>query len=262
MKLKKISILSLFPQMILEFFNYGIIRRAKKNIQINAIDLRDWGIGKRKQVDDLTFGFGPGMLLKPDIVNTALNNIDAGYVVHVSPRGIPLDSKKVKELAKKEHLILIASRYEGLDQRVIDNYIDEEISIGDYILSGGELASLVIIDTILRMDSDILRTDAVEDESFQQGLLEYSHYTKPIIFESKKVPDYLRSGNHELIKNKRFQEQLYITWKNRKDLFREYPLCRIKATNKNSLIRIKKQNLLLKERLNALEKIIQEHKDV
>ena len=261
--MEKITVLSLFPQMITDALSYGIVKRAKGIIPINSHNLRDWGEGTYQKVDDLSVAPGPGMLLKANVVANALKDLidDEAHVIHMSPRGTPLTSQKALELSQKKHLVIVASRYEGLDQRVIDNYIDEEISIGDYVLSGGELASLVLIDSVLRMTGDILRPDAVEDESFQKGLLEYPHYTKPLEFENKMIPEYLKSGNHKLINETRFIEQLYITWLRRPDLLRDYPLCKVETTHKNPLTKIKKQNDLLKKRLLAFEKVIQEKRD-
>lgn len=261
--MEKITILSLFPQMISDALSYGILKRAKEKIQIESLDIRDWGVGAYKRVDDVSVAPGPGMVFRADVVTTALKSIinNDTYIVHMSPRGTKLTNEKAQQLAKKKHLVVLASRYEGLDQRVINHYIDEEISIGDYVLSGGELASLVLVDSVLRMTGNVLRMDAVEDESFQQGLLEYSHYTKPYEFENKIIPSYLRSGNHKQIKDNRFIEQLYITWLRRPDMLREYPLCKVETQHKNPLTKIKKQNDLLKKLLNAFEKVIQENRD-
>lgn len=264
--LEQITVLSLFPQMISEALSYGIIKRAEKILSINSINLREWGMGPYQKVDENSVAPGPGMLFRADVVSNAIkeikNNHEQTYVIHMSPRGNPLTTKKIHELTKYQHLLILASRYEGVDQRVIDNYVDEEISIGDYILSGGELPALVLIDSLLRTNNNILRNDAVEDESFQQGLLEYSHYTKPTIFENNEIPSHLRSGNHQLINDHRFIEQLAITWERRPELLRDYPLCSINATNNNPLTKIKKENKLLQERLRAFEKAIQEKKHV
>ena len=262
----KITVLSLFPQMVTDALSYGIIKRATEIMTIESRDLRKWGLGDYKKVDDASVAPGPGMLFRADVVANAIIDVKKedsdAYIVHMSPRGTPLSNKKAKELSQKKHLVILASRYEGLDQRVIDNYVDEEISIGDYVLSGGELASLVLIDSVLRMTGNVLRIDAVEEESFQQGLLEYPHYTKPLKFENKEIPKYLRSGNHQLIQDNRFLEQLFVTWLRRPDLLRDYPLCKIDVQNKNPLTKLKKQNILLKKRLNAFEKVIWENRDV
>ncbi len=259
----KITVLSLFPQMISEALSYGIIKRAESLLTIESLSLRDWADDFR--VDDVSVAPGPGMLFRADVVSNAIKdtvNNKSSHVIHMSPRGVPLTTKKINELSKHEHLIIIASRYEGMDQRVIDCYVDEEISIGDYVLSGGELSALVLIDSLLRTNNSILRSDAVADESFQKGLLEYSHYTKPANFENIKIPEYLLSGNHQLINEKRFIEQLVITWERRPELLRDYPLCSVKADNKNPLTKIKKENKLLQKRLHDFEKAIQEKKDV
>lgn len=261
--MKKVTVLSAFPKLISEALEYGILKRASNSVEINSLDLRDWGEGNYQKIDDTTFASGPGMLFRPDVLASAVKDIDENkdaYIIHVSPRGVPLTSKKVKKLAEKDNIIIIASRYEGVDQRFLDNYVHEEISIGDYVLTGGELASLVLIDSMLRMSGEILKTDAVENESFEQGLLEYPHYTKPTIFENQEVPKYLRNGNHQEINEERFNQQLLITWQRRPDLLREYPLCQVTVGSNSPLTKIKKQNLLLKKRLAAFEKVIQEYK--
>lgn len=262
--MEKITVLSLFPQMISDALSYGIMRRAEENIIIESHNIRDWGLGDYKRVDEPCVAHGPGMLLKPDVVSSAIKDLKnkESYVIHMSPRGTPLTNKKAQELAQKSHLLIVASRYEGLDQRVIDHYIDEEISIGDYVVSGGELAALVLIDSVLRMTGTVLQKEAIEEESFQDGLLEYPHYTKPLIFENKQIPDYLRSGDHQKIKEKRYIEQLYITWLNRPDLFREYPLCIGESPQGQPLKKLKKQNTLLQKKLNAFEKALRENKNV
>lgn len=264
--MEQITVLSLFPQMISEALSYGIIKRAENVLSIKSINLREWGLGPYQKIDDESVAPGPGMLFRADVVSNAIkdikNNDQQTYVIHMSPRGTPLSIEKIHELKKNRHLVIIASRYEGMDQRVIDHYIDEEISIGDYILSGGELPALVLIDSLLRTNNNILRSDAVENESFQDGLLEYSHYTKPTIFENNEIPTYLRSGNHQLINETRFIEQLAITWERRPELLKNYPLCSVNATNNNPLTKIKKENKLLQERLRAFEKAIQEKKHV
>ncbi|MGL4677349.1 MAG: tRNA (guanosine(37)-N1)-methyltransferase TrmD [Brevinema sp.] len=260
--MEKITVLSLFPQMILGALSYGILKRAENILVIESLNLRDWA--KDQRVDDKSVAPGPGMLFRADVVSHAIkqNTNKQTYVIHMSPRGNVLNTQKIHELNQHKHLMIIASRYEGMDQRVLDHYIDEEISIGDYVLSGGELPALVLIDSLLRTDGHILRSDATEDESFCQGLLEYSHYTKPDSFENKQIPAYLKSGNHRLIQENRFLEQLLITWQRRPELLREYPLCFIPTQYSNPLKKIKKQNKLLQKRLSAFEKAIQENRNV
>ncbi|MGL4394543.1 MAG: tRNA (guanosine(37)-N1)-methyltransferase TrmD [Brevinema sp.] len=261
--MKKISILSLFPDLIQNALSYGILKRTSDHLEIQNHDIRKWGVGNFKRVDDPVVASGPGMLLKPDVLASALQELDPerkAHVIHVSPRGIRFTADKAKELSQKHNLIIIASRYEGLDQRFIDHYVDEEISIGDYVLSGGELPSLVILDSILRMDHDILESDALEEESFEQGLLEYPHYTKPLEFEGEMIPEFLRSGNHEKIRQERFVQRLFITWLRRPDMLRDYPLCTVDVASQNPLTKIKKTNYLLKKRLQAFENVIQEYK--
>ncbi|MGL5955843.1 MAG: tRNA (guanosine(37)-N1)-methyltransferase TrmD [Brevinema sp.] len=259
--MEKITVLSLFPKMITDALSYGILKRAEHVMTVESLNLRDWATDQR--VDEPSVAPGPGMLFRADVVARALrqNTSEQTYVIHMSPRGNVLTTKKINELNRYNHLLIIASRYEGMDQRLIDSYVDEEISIGDYVLSGGELPVLVLIDALLRTNHHILRSDALEDESFHQGLLEYSHYTKPDNFENKEIPLYLRSGNHRLIQEKRFIEQLLITWQRRPELLREYPLCSIPVSHNNPLTRIKKQNKLLQKRLSDFEKAIQENRN-
>ncbi|MGL4561784.1 MAG: tRNA (guanosine(37)-N1)-methyltransferase TrmD [Brevinema sp.] len=261
--MKKVTVLSLFPELINSVLSYGILKRATDFIQIHSLDIRNWGIGDFKKVDDSVFSSGPGMIFRPDVLANAIAEIDPernAFIIHLSPRGIPLTTQKAKFLSEKEHLVIIASRYEGVDQRFLDHYVDEEISIGDYVLSGGELPALVLLDSVLRMDDHILESNAREEESFEQGLLEYPHYTKPLHFEGKTVPEVLRSGNHQKIKEERITQQLLITWLRRPDLIKKYPICAVDVASKNILTKIKKTNLLLKKRLAAFEKVIQEYK--
>ena len=217
----KFSVLTLFPDMF-EAMKESIIGRAAKNnkIQINLVNIRDFSKDKHKKVDDNIYGGGAGMLIKPDVVYDAYKSIENknAKVIYLSPKGNMLTQAKVEELSKEDNLILLCGHYEGIDQRVIDKIVDEEISIGDYVLTGGEIPAMVLIDSVSRYIEGVLNKDSIEDESFSNGLLEYPQYTKPDNFEGVKVPDVLLSGHHENIKKWRRQKSLEVTYKKRPEL--------------------------------------------
>ncbi len=220
----KFDILTLFPEMF-SALNESIIGRAtNKNIlEINLINIRDFSKNKHKQVDDTPYGGGAGMLLKPDVVWDAYNSVksDDSKVIYLTPQGKTLNQSKVEELAKFNHLILLCGHYEGIDQRVIDKIDPEEISIGDYVLTGGEIPAMVLVDSVSRYVSGVLKNGSEEEESFSKdGLLEYPQYTKPENFEGMKVPEILLSGHHENIAKWRRQESLRVTYNKRKDLLK------------------------------------------
>ena len=217
----KFSILTLFPEMF-NGIKQSIIGKAieKDLIKINLIDIRDFSKDKHKKVDDTPYGGGAGMVMKPDVIYDAYKSIksDNAKVIYMSPKGKTLNQEKVKELAKEEHIILLCGHYEGIDQRVLDEIVDEEISIGDYVLTGGEIPAMVLIDSVSRYVDGVITKESVEEESFSNGLLEYPQYTRPEIFLDKKVPEVLLSGHHENIKKWRDEEALRITKQNRPDL--------------------------------------------
>ena len=215
------DVLTLFPEMF-SSLNESIIGRAKKNkqININLVNVRDFSENKHNKVDDTPYGGGAGMVMMPDVVYRAyqsLNNKDT-KVIYMSPQGKTLDQKKVVELSKEEHLIILCGHYEGIDQRVLDKIVDEEISIGDYVLTGGELPAMVLIDSVSRYVEGVLSEDSIKEESFSNGLLEYPQYTRPEVFEGMKVPEILLSGNHQRIDEWRKEQSLEITKKKRPDL--------------------------------------------
>ena len=217
----KFDVLTLFPDMF-EAMKESIIGRATKNnkIQINLVNIRDFSKDKHKKVDDTIYGGGAGMLIKPDVVYDAYKSIENenAKVIYLSPKGNILTQSKVEELSKEDNLILLCGHYEGIDQRVIDKIVDEEISIGDYVLTGGEIPAMVLIDSVSRYIDGVLNKDSIEDESFSNGLLEYPQYTKPDNFEGIKVPDVLLSGHHENIRAWRRQKSLEVTYKKRPEL--------------------------------------------
>lgn len=192
----KIDILTLFPEMF-SSLNQSIIGKAIENnlIEINLINIRDFSKDKHKKVDDTPYGGGAGMVIKPDVVYDAFKSIksDDAKTIFLSPQGNVLNQNKVKELSKETHLVLLCGHYEGIDQRVLDEIVDEEISIGDYVLTGGELPAMVLIDSVSRYIEGVINKESVEEESFSDGLLEYPQYTRPEIFLDKNVPEVLKS---------------------------------------------------------------------
>ena len=215
--------LTLFPEMF-DALNQSIIGKAKEKnlIKINLINIRDFSKDKHKKVDDTPYGGGAGMVMKADVVYDAYKSIkdENAKVIYMSPQGKTLNQAKVEELAKQEHLIILCGHYEGLDQRVIDKIVDEEISIGDYVLTGGEIPAMVLIDAVSRYKEGVLSKESIEEESFSNGLLEYPQYTRPEVFEDIKVPEVLLSGNHQNIDKWRKEKSIEITRIKRPDLLK------------------------------------------
>ena len=219
----KFDVLTLFPEMF-KSLDESIIGRAREKglIEINLINIRDFSKDKHKKVDDTPYGGGAGMVLMPDVVYDAYNSIKDknAKVIYLSPQGNVLNQNKVKELAKEEHLILLCGHYEGIDQRVLDEIVDEEISIGNYVLTGGELPAMVLIDSVSRYAQGVLNDESIKEESFSNNLLEYPQYTRPEEFRGQKVPEVLISGHHENIKKWREQKSLEVTKIKRPDLLK------------------------------------------
>ena len=189
----KFSVLTLFPEMF-NSLKSSILGRAeeKKLIEIELINIRDFSKDKHKKVDDTPYGGGAGMLIRPDVVYDAYSSLkNKGKVIYMSPQGKTLTQAKVKELAQEKELVILCGHYEGIDQRVIDKIVDEEISIGDYVLTGGELPAMVLIDSVSRYVEGVLSSESIEEETFSEGLLEYPQYTRPERFLDKKVPEVL-----------------------------------------------------------------------
>ena len=220
----KFDILTLFPEMF-EGIKQSIIGKAieKDLIEVNLINIRDFSKDKHKKVDDTPYGGGAGMVMRPDVVYDAYNSIKSNNakVIYLSPKGKTLNQEKVKELANEKHIIFLCGHYEGIDQRVLDEIVDEEISIGDYVLTGGEIPAMVLIDSVSRYIDGVITKESVEEESFSNGLLEYPQYTRPEIFLDKKVPEVLLSGHHENIRKWREEQSLEITRHNRPDLLKK-----------------------------------------
>ena len=192
----KIDILTLFPEMF-EPLKQSILGRAIENnlIEINLINIRDFSKDKHKKVDDTPYGVGAGMVIRADVVYDAFKSLDTtnAKTIFLSPQGNTLNQNKVQELSNESHLILLCGHYEGIDQRVLDEIVDEEISIGDYVLTGGELPAMVLVDAVSRYVDGVISKESVEEESFSNGLLEYPQYTRPEIFLNKQVPEVLKS---------------------------------------------------------------------
>ena len=192
----KINILTLFPEMF-KPLEQSILGKAQEKgiIEINIVNIRDFSKDKHKKVDDTPYGGGAGMVMKPDVVYDAFKSLDTkcAKTIYLTPQGKTLNQEKVRELSKEENLILLCGHYEGIDQRVLDEIIDEEISIGDYVLTGGELPAMVLIDSVCRYVDGVLSQESTMEESFSNGLLEYPQYTRPEIFLDHKVPEVLLS---------------------------------------------------------------------
>ena len=223
----KFDVLTLFPEMF-SALDESIIGRGKEKglIDINLINIRDFSKDKHKKVDDTPYGGGAGMVIKPDVVYNAYSSVKSNNakVIYMSPQGKTLNQQIVQDLAKEENIILLCGHYEGIDQRVIDEIVDEEISIGDYVLTGGELPAMVLIDSVSRYVKGVLKEDSVEEESFTNGLLEYPQYTRPETFLGKSVPDVLISGHHENVRTWRKKQEIINTYLKRPDLLKEINL--------------------------------------
>ncbi len=224
-----IGVISIFPEMFKALTDFGVTSRAIKNglVDVKLWDLRDFTHDKHRSVDDRPFGGGPGMLMKMQPLEEAIGvarqhaeqQFGVSKVLYLSPQGKPLKQQQVEALVKQPGLILLAGRYEGIDERLIAEKVDEECSIGDYVLSGGELPAMVLMDAIIRLLPGALghSLSAFED-SFTDGLLDHPHYTRPEVYKKSKVPDVLLSGHHENIKNWRLKQALGRTWIRRPDL--------------------------------------------
>lgn len=221
----RVDILTLFPEMFSPL-SESIIGRAKENgkIEINIFNIRDYAENKHKRCDDYPFGGGAGMVMMVQPIASLIDSIDpnhTAYRIFMSPRGTTFNQGMVKSLISREHIILLCGHYEGVDQRVIDLYIDEEISIGDYVLTGGELPAMVVTDCIARYCDGVISQESLQEESFSSGLLEYPQYTRPQEFKGLKVPEVLLSGNHGEVDKWRKNESLKYTKLKRPDLLKD-----------------------------------------
>lgn len=222
----KITILTLFPKMF-EALNESLIGRAIKNklLEIEVVNFRDFSLNKHKKVEDYAFGGGAGMVLTPQPIYDAIQSVktEDSYVVYMSPKGTPLTQNKVKQLSTDvKHLIIICGHYEGIDERIISLCVNEQISIGDFVLTGGEIPAMALVDAVSRyVDGVLHNSESTTDESFSDGLLEYPQYTRPQEFMGLKVPDVLISGNHKEIEKWKNEQKILETKKYRPDLLKK-----------------------------------------
>ncbi len=228
----RIDILTLFPSMCESFLSESIIGRARKAglVSINCVNIRDFSADKHRKTDDIPYGGGMGMVMTPQPIYDAWLSLAKAsdvkpHVVYLTPKGAVYNQSKAIELSKKEHLILLCGHYEGVDQRVLDKIVDEEISLGDFVLTGGEIAAAAVVDSVTRLLDGVLADESCyTDESHFNGLLEYPQYTRPYEWEGAKVPEMLISGHHEKIAEWRRQQSLAVTMENRPDLLEKAEL--------------------------------------
>ncbi len=228
----KIDVLTLFPEMFDGPFNYSIVKRAIDggHVHINPLNFRDFGVGKHNMVDDTPYGGGAGMLLKPEPIFEAIESIEESNptskkrIILMDPAGKPFDQAMAEEFAKEEHLVFICGHYEGYDER-IRSLVTDEVSLGDYILTGGELASMVMIDATVRLLPGVVgNQSSILEDSHSTGLLEHPHYTRPASYRGMDVPEVLTSGNHQLIEEWRLKESFRRTFERRPDMLAEREL--------------------------------------
>lgn len=223
----KIKVATIFPEMF-EILDVGIIGRAKQNglIDIQIYNIRDYSADRHKKTDDAPFGGGAGMVMTPQPIHDAILDMDKDSKakrIYLSPRGKTLDQKTVERLAKEDELVLLCGSYEGVDERIIQLDIDEEISMGDYVLTGGELPAMTLINAVSRYIDGVLgSSESTDEESFSNGLLEYPQYTRPQEFMGLSVPQVLLGGNHKQIEDWRLEQSIEITKQRRPDLYEEY----------------------------------------
>lgn len=218
----KFTIVSLFPEILDGFFGTSIMAKsiAKGLVEYQSVQIRDFATDKHKTCDDSPYGGGAGMVLKPEPLAAALDSVRARKkrVLYMSPGGRRFDQALAGVLAKEKELVIICGRYEGIDQRIIDEYVDDEVSVGDYVLSSGETAALVVVDAVYRLLDGVINGESLEEESHASGLLEYPHYTRPEVFRQRGIPKVLLSGHHADIRRWRLERSVLKTMKNRPDL--------------------------------------------
>lgn len=220
----KYTILSLFPEIIDAYFSSSIMAKARDRglVEYKSLNIRDFALDKHRSCDDAPYGGGPGMLMLAEPLGRALEAAAAREkrVIYLSPSGRPFNQALARELTAEKELVLICGRYEGIDQRIIDIYVDDEISVGDYVLSSGEVAALALIDATYRLVEQVIKPESLDEESFERGLLEYPQYTRPEIYDTIKVPEVLLSGHHENIRRWRLEKRVEKTLALRPDLIR------------------------------------------
>jgi tRNA (guanine37-N1)-methyltransferase len=253
--------------MVKGYLDVGILSRAiaEKRIEVETHNLRDFALNRYGQIDDTIFGYGKGMLFRPEPVFQAAEKIKKDHpqskVIFLTPQGKKLDHKKARQLSREKSLILIAARYEGMDARIVESIVDEEISIGDYVLTGGELPALVLLDTVSRFIEGAIKTESADEESFEKGLLEYDHYTKPLEYNGMKVPEVLRGGDHKKIDEFRLKSGIRKTYFNRPDLLLDYDYPADVKETRNILKIWLRKNKSLRDYLRDIENISKEWKN-
>ena len=228
--MNRFHILTLFPEMVMDGLNTSIIGRAIEAglLEINAVNIRDYSTNKHMKVDDYPYGGGAGLVMQPEPVYRAYKDLEKDMkkkprVVYLTPQGTTFHQEMAKELAKEEELVFLCGHYEGIDERVLEEIVTDYVSIGDYVLTGGELPAMVMIDSISRLVPGVLHNDdSAGDESFENGLLEYPQYTRPPVFLDKEVPEVLLSGHHENIRKWRHEQSVNRTKERRPDLWETY----------------------------------------
>lgn len=228
--MNRFHILTLFPEMVMDGLNTSIIGRAIDAglLEINAVNIRDYSTNKHMKVDDYPYGGGAGLVMQPEPVYRAYKDLEKDMkkkprVVYLTPQGTTFHQEMAKELAKEEELVFLCGHYEGIDERVLEEIVTDYVSIGDYVLTGGELPAMVMIDSISRLVPGVLHNDdSAGDESFENGLLEYPQYTRPPVFLDKEVPEILLSGHHENIRKWRHEQSVKRTKERRPDLWEAY----------------------------------------
>ncbi|MGY0394467.1 MULTISPECIES: tRNA (guanosine(37)-N1)-methyltransferase TrmD [unclassified Fusobacterium] len=235
----KINILTLFPEMFSGFKSESIIGKALERglLEINIIDIRDFCYDKHKQADDMPFGGGAGMVMKIEPLFRALETVK-GKVIYTTPQGVKFNQQLAISLSQEEEITIIAGHYEGIDERVVENKVDLEVSIGDFVLTGGELPAMLMADCIARLVPGVIKKESYENDSFFNGLLDYPQYTRPAEYEGLKVPAVLLSGHHKNIETWRLKESLKRTYIRRKDLLEGRELTKVE---KKLLAEIKKE---------------------
>ena len=238
LRVMKIDILTLFPEMFVPL-KTSIIGRAVNSgkLEINVHDIRDYTLDKHKKCDDTPFGGGAGMVMMPQPIADCVKAVDPDRKarrIYMSPRGKVFNQQAVLEYAKCDNLLILCGHYEGVDQRVLDLFFDEELSIGDYVLTGGEIPAMAVVDAVSRYVDGVIKSDSLSQESFSSGLLEYPQYTRPQEFMGEKVPEVLTSGNHGAVDKWRLERSLEITKANRPDLYEKLPLELTNPTPKKS----------------------------
>jgi tRNA (guanine37-N1)-methyltransferase len=220
----KIHVLTLFPELIEPYFLCSIMKRAveKEIIEYSIVNIRDFAFDKHKNCDDYPYGGGAGMVMKPEPLAGALDRVNAVNLrtIFPTPSGKLFDQNFASSLTTEKELVFICGRYEGIDQRIIDLYVDDEVSIGDYVLSSGEIAALTIIDSVYRLLDGVISAESLDEESFVDGVLEYPQYTRPEVFREQRVPDVLMSGHHERIRSWRREKSLRKTALTRPELLK------------------------------------------